>query len=135
MRPPSSETASERRRSSARVFTMRLVILETPYAATLTHTVEDHIKYLRACMRDCLACGEAPFASHALYTQPGVLDDTKPGERKLGMLAGDCWRDVADKTVVYVDLGISRGMQEAIEHCQRLGEQIEYRNLGPGWQR
>ena len=63
---------------------MRLVIVESPYAGD----VEENVRYARACLADCLARGEAPFASHLLYTQPGVLDDDVPGERALGIAAG-----------------------------------------------
>jgi len=46
------------------------------------HTlVEENLKYLRRCMVDCLKRGEAPYASHGLYTQEGVLDDTVSEER------------------------------------------------------
>jgi len=34
-----------------------------------------------------------------------------PAERKLGIDAGLAWRDVAEASVVYVDRGISSGMQ------------------------
>ena len=70
---------------------MRLVIIESPYAGN----VPLNLLYLRACMRDCLSRGEAPFASHALYTQPGVLDDGDPAERAHGIEAGFAWRAVA----------------------------------------
>jgi len=49
--------------------------------------------------------GEAPYASHALYTQPGVLDDSIPVERETGIEAGLEWGAKADATVVYVDRG------------------------------
>ena len=42
---------------------MVLVLLESPYAGY----VERNLAYARACMRDCLLRGEAPFASHLLY--------------------------------------------------------------------
>lgn len=76
---------------------MKRVIIESPYAGD----IDRNLRYLRACMADCLRRGEAPFASHGLYTQPGVLDDDKPDERKLGIEAGFAWRDVAEMTVVY----------------------------------
>ena len=41
--------------------------------------------YARACVADCLRRGEAPIASHLLYTQPGVLDDDVPEERAQGI--------------------------------------------------
>jgi hypothetical protein len=34
------------------------------------------------CLHDCLEPGEAPFASHLLYTQPGVLCDGVANERE-----------------------------------------------------
>jgi hypothetical protein len=108
---------------------MRRVIIESPYAGN----VERNLRYLRACMADCLARGESPFASHGLYTQPGVLDDSVPAERELGIHAGFAWRGVADATVVYLDLGRSRGMEYGIDQAIRVGHLIEYRHLGGGW--
>jgi len=104
------------------------VILESPFAGD----TERYLRYLRAAMRDCLHRGEAPFASHALYTQPGVLDDDSVTERALGIEAGFAWRHVADKTVVYMDLGISSGMQAGIDHAMELGLRVEFRRL-EGW--
>jgi hypothetical protein len=82
-------------------------------------------------MRDCLLRGEAPFASHGMYTQPGVLRDEEPSERRHGIDAGHAWREVAAYTVVYTDLGVGKGVQEAIDSC---GHRIEYRTLGDGWE-
>lgn len=105
-----------------------IVIVESPFAGN----VELNLAYLRAALHDCLLRGEAPFASHGLYTQPGVLDDGKPEERALGIEAGFAFRYAAQKTVVYVDLGMSRGMQLGIEHAEKLGHEVERRSL-PGW--
>jgi hypothetical protein len=102
------------------------VIIESPYAGD----VEGDLTYLRACMRDCLRRGEAPFASHALYTQPGVLDDQAPEERQLGIDAGFAWRHTAGKTVVYLDRGTTEGMRLGIEHARKVGCTIEWRELG-----
>lgn len=85
------------------------VILESPYAGD----VDRNVQYARAAMADCLARGEAPFASHLLYTQPGVLDDAVPAQRELGINAGFAWRELAVRTVVYTDLGFSSGMNTA----------------------
>lgn len=112
------------------------VVIESPYAGTgeteeqRAHNTEINLRYLRVCMHDAFKRGEAPFASHGLYTQPGVLDDTRPAERSLGIDAGFAWRDAAEKTVVYADLGITRGMAAGIEDAQRKGRPIEYRYLG-----
>lgn len=107
---------------------MKRVVIESPYAGN----VELNLRYLRACMHHCITNDEAPYASHALYTQPGVLDDDIPVQRELGIVAGFCWRDVADLTVVYTDLGITKGMQYGIDDAMRKGRPVEYRTL-PGW--
>lgn len=108
---------------------MRRVIVESPYAGD----VELNTRYARACMADCLRRGEAPLASHLLYTQPGVLDDNKPEERALGMEAGWEWMDVADLVVVYTDLGVSKGMDAGVARGLSLGRPVEYRTLGEDW--
>lgn len=108
---------------------MRRVIVESPYAGD----VERNERYARAALKDCLARGEAPLASHLLYTQPGVLDDRQPAEREQGIAAGLAWADQAHATVVYVDLGHSRGMALGIEDAEAAGRVIEYRSL-PGWE-
>lgn len=104
---------------------MKLVILESPYAGD----VENNLAYARDALRDCLMKGEAPIASHLLYTQPGVLDDTIPEERKLGIEAGLCWGKLAECSVVYVDLGISKGMEMGIERAKQEGREVEFRSL------
>lgn len=107
---------------------MRLVIIESPYAGD----VDRNLRYVRACMADCLARGESPYASHALYTQPGVLDDTVPEERALGIAAGFAWRAVADATIVYTDLGWSTGMRAGVADAVAACRPVECRTI-EGW--
>jgi len=104
------------------------VVVESPY----TGDVERNIAYARAALGDCLGRGEAPFASHLLYTQPDVLDDTDPTQRRRGIDAGFAWGVEADAVVVYRDLGISPGMLDGIIHYKTTGLPIVYRTL-PGW--
>jgi hypothetical protein len=112
---------------------MKRVIVESPYAADTQEGIERHLRYLRACLHDCIKRDEAPFASHAIYTQPGVLDDRNPDECSLGIESGFLWRSVAQYTVVYTDLGITRGMRYGIQDAARLGHKIEYRKLDDIW--
>lgn len=109
----------------ARLLLGSRVILETPYAGD----VEANATYLRACLRDSLMRGEAPFASHAIYTLPGVLRDDNPAEREIGMRAGFAWREIAGRTIVYTDRGISPGMQRGIDHAIGIGRPVEYRTI------
>lgn len=104
---------------------MRRVILESPYAGD----TDANIAYARRCVRDCLYRGEAPIASHLLYTQPGILDDNDPDERWLGIGAGLSWLRGANATVVYTDLGISSGMRHGITAAEEIGLPVEYRTL------
>lgn len=103
----------------------RLVIIESPFAGD----TKKNIKYAKACLRDCFTKGEYPLSSHLLYTQDGILDDGKESERKLGIEAGLAWGKVADATIVYTDLGVSKGMKQGIEQAKKDGRKIEYRKL------
>lgn len=104
---------------------MKLVIVESPFAGE----VELNQTYARAAMADCLARGEAPYASHLLYTQDGVLDDSKPEERKLGIEAGLAWGKKADLTAVYTDRGVSGGMEAGIARAKAEDRPIEFRSI------
>lgn len=103
----------------------RLVIIESPFAGD----VEANTAYARKCVRHSLGRGEAPIASHLLYTQEGVLNDDLPHERLWGIEAGLAWRAVAQASVVYCDRGISKGMEYGIEAAHAAGVPVEYRYI------
>lgn len=104
---------------------MRRVIIESRYAGD----IETNIKYARACIRHSLSLGEAPIASHLLYTQEGILKDEVPQEREWGILAGLAWLDVAEAQIFYTDLGMSSGMETAELAGKSKGVRQEYRVL------
>lgn len=107
-----------------------IVVIESPLAGNVVHTMEVNIEYLKRCIRDCLLRGEAPMASHGLYAQPGVFDDAKPEERKIGMEAGWAFYHVPGvRCVVYDELGVSPGMEAGIAYAKAQGVPVEYRNL------
>jgi hypothetical protein len=110
---------------------VKRVILESPFAPHKKSTLE-HVQYGRKCMRDCFFRNEAPFASHLLYTQPGVLDDKDIVERAAGIRAGMSWGRYAHARVVYVDEGITPGMKEGIKDSLRHGPPIIFRSLKHG---
>ena len=105
---------------------MDRVVLESPYAGM----VEANVEYARMAVRDSLGRGEAPIASHLLYTQEGILDDTTQEERDWGINAGLEWLDVCTRQVVYCDLGVSSGMRFAIAAAKAKGVITEYRWIG-----
>ncbi len=113
---------------------MRRVIIESPYGSDDPKIVERNVEYARACMHDCLVVhGEAPYASHLLYTQPGVLNDRQSDDRRLGIEAGLVWGAQAEATVVYRDLGVTPGMQKGINRADDESRPVEYRELGGKW--
>src|SRR5208337_1854682 len=122
---------------------MRSVIIESPFSSGTLISIPDVVarneRYLDACMLACLRRDESPYASHGLYTRPGVLKDILPDERKLGMMAGWCWLEVMSAaglnglSVVYLDLGMSSGMEDGIKRARALGVEIEERRLGGLW--
>ena len=107
----------------------RLVVVESPYAGKDKEEVKRNVKYARVCLKDCFNRGEYPYASHLLYTQPGILDDNNPEERELGIMAGLSWVKIADATIVYTDFGVSKGMKLGIQRAEQDGRPVEYRTL------
>ncbi len=109
---------------------MKRVVIESPYAAKTEEGILLNEAYGELCMHDCLVNhNESPYASHLLYTRPLVLRDDVPEDRKLGIEAGFYWRDVAEKTVFYKDLGITEGMKQGLVDCKGKGKPYEVRNL------
>lgn len=102
---------------------MKLVIIESPYAGD----VPVNLGYLAECLKDSIKRGEAPFASHAIY--PLCLDDKIKEERIKGIVCGYQWMAQADIVAVYTDLGMSPGMQAAVDRAKDLNKVIEYRSL------
>lgn len=110
---------------------MRRVVIESPLSAPTEEQREENRAYARACCRESLMVyGEAPFASHLLYDQPGLLDDKIQKERELGIAAGLAYVRDADATIVYMDRGISGGMERGIAAALKAGRVIEKRKLG-----
>jgi hypothetical protein len=98
------------------------VIIESPYAGD----VERNLKYAKRCLKDSLDRGEAPFASHLLYTQ--VLDDNIVFLEHVQ--AGYTIMLSADIVAFYEDYGFSPGMTEAIEIARIASIPTEYRKIG-----
>ncbi len=100
------------------------VIVESPFAGGWKNVL-----YSRRCVLDCLNRDESPYASHLLYTQKGMLNDTDPLQRKRGIAAADGWLEVCDLVAVYCDLGVTRGMVIGIVKAARLGKPVHLRWL------
>ena len=105
---------------------MNRVVIESPYAGD----IKLNEIYGEFAMHDCLInYNESPYASHLLYTRKYVLRDDHPEERKLGIEAGFCWREFTEKTVFYINLGITEGMELGRKDCEKKGKYFEIRTL------
>lgn len=124
---------------------IKFVVVESPFAPT-GNTPEEravslarNIGYVRAAMNHCFSRGEVPYASHALYTLPGVLDDTKPEQRKQGIEAGFSVANAlffmakmlpfffTFTRAFYIDRGRSKGMVQGEMEAVEQGQNCEYR--------
>lgn len=112
---------------------MRRVVLESPFAGD----VEPNKNFARRCVKDSILRGEAPIASHLLFTQPGILDDLIPEQRRMGIDAGHAWiaSGVAHAVVVYCDRGLSPGMLAGARLAFERGVLVDARFLECGSQR
>lgn len=108
---------------------MPRVVIESPLSASTQELLHLHVAYAKRCCLDSLSRGEAPYASHLLLAQPGLLNDDNPDERALGIRAGFQWGETADLIAVYTDMGISKGMQQGITHYTDYGIPVHYRRL------
>lgn len=107
---------------------MKRVIVESPYAGNVARNVA----YAKRALLDCvLVRGEAPIASHLLFTQPDILDDNLGGDRAKGIAAGIAWHAVAHTIVFYEDYGWSQGMLAAKQECETNDWPMEIRRIGP----
>ena len=99
------------------------VTIESPFAGD----VETNKRYARAALLDSIRRGEAPFAGHLLYTQ--VLADATPAERELGISCHLAYVRRCERLVVYEDLGISGGMDQAVALATELKIPVETRRV------
>ncbi len=107
--------------------TARLVIIESPYSGPDKIRTDVNVQYAELALLDSLAKGEAPYASHLLYTR--VLDDTVKEERRQGIDAGFAWGQVAELRAFYIDRGMSKGMIEGLKEARRLKQLVVFRSF------
>ena len=100
-----------------------LVIIESPFSGDVVRNKQ----YLTDAILDCIRKGENPYASHQMLT--GALDDTDAKQSSLGMQLGMQMYNYATKCVVYLDLGMSRGMGEGVETARQKGVPVVYRSI------
>ena len=109
---------------------MSRTLIESPFRGKGYDATKMNILYARLCVRDTLLRGESPYASHLFFPQAGILDDTDEAERMWGINAGLAWGACAEVSAIYVDMGLSKGMEYGMINAEKAGRRIEERSLG-----
>ena len=105
---------------------MPLVTVESPLKANQGYSREQFKRYREFCLKDAIERGEEVYCSHWLAD---ILDDDDPRERMQGLMIGLKWAAKSDYAVLYVDFGVSEGMQIALEMYNQIGMRVERRSL------
>lgn len=108
-----------------------IVIIESPYSnGAQESNVEGAVEYAKDACLHSIHAGEAPLASHLLYTQ--FLNDNCAVARGIGIDCGLAYADLARTIAFYIDQGISRGMFNALctfANDQLLSKKVVFRSL------
>jgi|SRR5215469_4470433 len=96
------------------------VIIESPYRGD----IKRNMTYLNLAILDSIRRGEAPIASHKLYTD--ILIDDDPEERRLGINLGFAWLKAADLVAFYSNLGFSHGMSLSLDRLKKKIVRVPY---------
>ena len=87
--------------------------------------------YARECLRDSFLRSEAPSRVTCFTPNPACWTTRFRRSARWASTPVSAWGVEAEATVVYVDHGISRGMQYGIERAHRRGARVELRALDP----
>jgi hypothetical protein len=105
-----------------------LVVIESPWAGL--GAGERALDYLRNCIRDSLARGEIPWASHAMLAHTRALYEEDEDQRAEGLETNrEMIRCHAQLVVFYTDHGMSPGMKLARQWAGMHGVRIEERKI------
>jgi len=107
-----------------------IICIESPCKPIGEYSFHDNRSYLRDAMQHVFREGHIPIASHALYAFSGMLDDTIPHERALGIKAGFELAKCADEAWFFMDHGMSSGMKAAQKHWLKMKMPIRMLYIG-----
>ena len=105
-----------------------LVVIESPWAGLGAGERAEH--YLRQCIRDSLARGEIPWASHAMLAMTRALYEEDPDQRAEGLETNRAMiLHHAQLIAFYTDHGMSPGMSMAKRWAGMHGKPTEERSI------
>ena len=98
--------------------TPKCIFISSRYAGDIKHNEEVAEQLCKMAME----LGYAPYAPHLIY--PRFLDDNRQEDRERGITCGLAFLAVCDMVWVYTGEGISEGMEQEIQHANRLGKPV-----------
>jgi len=107
-----------------------IICVESPCGSSDKDIFESNRLYLKRCMRYVFDKRCKPIASHALYAFSGMLDDSNPKDRALGIKAGLELNSLADEAWFFTDYGMSPGMKKALDHWISVGKDVRILSIG-----
>jgi hypothetical protein len=117
---------------------MRIVCLESPFKPSESdiqryagryspsELLRQNLIYARLLLLNSLKLGEAPFASHLLYTQ---VWSEREDLRQAGIRSGIEFHNRVDLIVLGVDLGTSTGMKLATDNARLVNTELTTRSI------
>ena len=107
---------------------MPLVVIESPWAGL--DAGERALHYLRQCIRDSLARGEIPWASHVMLAATRALWEEDEDQRQEGLEVNRAMiLQHASLVAFYTDHGMSPGMAMARRWAGMHGKKMEERKI------
>lgn len=106
---------------------VKLVVIESPWAGLDAGPQAKH--YLKQCIRDSIARGELPWASHAMFAWTEALYEGDEEQRAEGLILNKKMILRADMIAIYTDKGKSAGMKDAETWAKMHGKNVEYRTI------
>lgn len=98
----------------------RKIYVASRYAGDVDVNTKAAVGYCRLVVKK----GHMPVASHLLYPGTGILNDSDPQERELGLMFGLALLGMCDE--VWVFGPVSPGMAQEIEEAKRQKKPIRY---------
>lgn len=100
----------------------KIIVVESPFASKDYAAQYANKQYALDAMRHVFEAGCIPIASHIFYTD--CLNDSIPEQRELGISAGLELAGWADETWVFIDRGVSPGMQRGMKDAWDAGRKV-----------
>lgn len=106
----------------------KATIILSPFMAEDKANAHKMERYAKRCVQDSILRSEAPVANHYFYYE--ALNSNLSIERDIGLQSQLIWIKHCDMVAVYIDFGITRAMELAIDTAKISNKHLEFRKIG-----